>query len=116
MLTVVDKREQIRIFVTGDAKKVIESFADRFDMKEQGVASRIYNWFGTLPLPVQKWVVGLTDGDEGKGMKMFAKFLLEGDAKIRSIPFENQAPAAHDQTPGEQPEHTAGGRGGKKSR
>lgn len=78
MLTFVEDRKQIKIFISPDAKKVVEAFASQFDMKEIGVASRIYSWFGTLPLPVQKWITGLTDGSEGEGMKEFARMLMEG--------------------------------------
>ena len=67
----------MKIFVSPSAKQVVKQFAKSLDMSEQGVASRLYEWFGRLPRPVQKWVIGLTDGNEGIGMKMFAEELLK---------------------------------------
>lgn len=75
MIALVSKREMFRIFVTPEAKTVVEDFAEKFDMTEKGVASRVYMWFSTLPLPVQKWVTGLADSSEGEGMKQFAESL-----------------------------------------
>lgn len=72
----MDDREQIRIFVSGRAKSVVKKFAERYDMTEQGVASRIYERFGAMPLPVQKWFVGLLEGNEGGGLQQFADMLV----------------------------------------
>ncbi len=118
MIVVVDDRKQLKIFVHARAKKVVEAFAEKFDMKEIGVASRLYNWFGTLPLPVQKWVIGLTDGDEGEGMKEFAKMLA---ASTRTAPFKSIPPDAPAldvlaDKPAEQPERIGGSRGRGKSK
>jgi hypothetical protein len=76
MLTVVDTRKQLKIFVSTTAKDVVEKFAKRFDMTEQGVASRVYERFGAMPLPVQKWFVGLLEGNEGGGLQQFADLLI----------------------------------------
>lgn len=113
----VNDRKQIKIFVSAKAKKVVEDFAEQFDMKEMGVASRIYSWFGTLPLPVQKWITGLTDGDEGKGMQEFAKALT---SSARTKPFvsipKKKPQDAPDDPPVEAPGQTGGGRGSGRSK
>jgi hypothetical protein len=85
MLELVEDRKQLKIFVSPDAKKAVEAFAESFDMTEMGVASRIYEWFGSLPRPVQKWITGLTDANEGEGMKKFAAELLQAsEAKLET--------------------------------
>lgn len=84
-ISLVDERQQMRIFVSGTAKRSVVEFAARYDMTEQAVASRLYTWFGTLPAPVQKWVVGLFEGNEGDGMKLFAQSLI---AKTKLVPEE----------------------------
>lgn len=117
MLTFVEERKQLKIFVSVKAKKIVEDFAEQFDMKEQGVASRIYNWFGSIPLPVQKWIIGLTDGTEGQGMKLFAKALADGNIhRFPSIPPEPQSPGAPAAKPAEQPAHSEAGRASRKSK
>lgn len=91
----VKERKQLKIFVSLDAKKVVADFAEKFDMTEHGVASRFYRWFGTLPEPVQKWIVGLTDGAEGDGIATFARELMarSGRPPYPSIPPD--APTTH---------------------
>jgi hypothetical protein len=99
MIEFVDDRKQLKIVVTARAKKVVEEFSDKFDMTEIGVASRLYQWFGALPLAVQKWIVGLTDAGEGEGMRTFADRLLaaaEGPAKLKSIPRGERPESAPD--------------------
>jgi hypothetical protein len=78
MLVIVDERKQLKVFVSGGAKDAVERFAARFDMKEQGVASRIYEWFGRQPPAVQKWICGLVEGNEGEGMRLYAAELARG--------------------------------------
>lgn len=78
MLLVVSQREQFKIYVVPAAKEAVEKFCETYGQKEIWVASRLYEWFGRLPLPVQKWIVGLTDASEGEGMRLFAESLLEG--------------------------------------
>jgi hypothetical protein len=91
MLLIVDERKQLRIFVSGGAKKTVEDFAVRFDMKEQGVASRIYEWFGKQPPAVQKWICGLVEGNEGEGMRLFAAELARRSAKPDGPAFDEDA-------------------------
>lgn len=67
----------IKLKVTRRADDIVEAFALRHDMKKQGVVSRIYERFGGLPEAVQKWFIGLTDGNEGEGMRLFAEALQE---------------------------------------
>lgn len=49
----------IKVKVTAGAKAVISTTADALDMKEQGVASRIYEWFGRQSDDVRRAVLGL---------------------------------------------------------
>src|SRR3954467_11934146 len=76
MMALVDERKQVKIYVTGGAKKAIEGFADQYDMTETGVASRVYERFGALPAAVQKWFIGLTDAQEGHGMRQFCAEMM----------------------------------------
>jgi hypothetical protein len=55
----VSLKKVIKISVTPDAKKVIEQFAERHDMKEIGVASRIYQWFAAQDDVVRKAILGM---------------------------------------------------------
>jgi hypothetical protein len=83
MLTFVDNRKQLKIFVTPAAKKIVEDISEDFDMKEFGVASRIYEWFGRQPKAVQKWVLGFTDGTEADGLTEFAKQAMKIAARAK---------------------------------
>jgi hypothetical protein len=58
MLRVVDERKMLRLWVEGDAKGAVDAIAKREDMTVQGVASRVYQWFGLQDLLVQKWILG----------------------------------------------------------
>lgn len=58
MAKVVNYRT-IKIKVSPGAKAVISDTADALDMKEQGVASRIYEWFGRQSEDIQRTVLGL---------------------------------------------------------
>ncbi len=117
MLAFVDDRKQLKIFVSPKAKKVIEDFAEQFDMKEMGVASRIYSWFGGLPLPIQKWITGLSDGDESEGLRQFAEMLVRGK-RTKPFPstFDPPALPVPDAKPALPLGQTAGARGGGKSK
>lgn len=66
----------IRIGITKGAKQAVEDFSARYDMTEFGVASRLYERFASFPDPVQRWLVGLADGRESEGMRIFAEKLL----------------------------------------
>jgi hypothetical protein len=61
MLPSVDSqnRKIIKIAVTENAKAIIEAIASEHDMTEQGVASRIYEWFGRQSDEIQRGVLGL---------------------------------------------------------
>lgn len=60
------KKNVIPIAVDPEAKAVITAIAKRHDMKEIGVASRIYKWFSKQPDVVQKAVLDLLpEGYEG---------------------------------------------------
>lgn len=72
------EKKVIKLAVTERADDIVEAFAAKHDMLKQGVVSRIYERFGALPEPVQKWFIGLTDGNEGVGMREFAKMLAAG--------------------------------------
>jgi hypothetical protein len=85
MLPFVADRKQLKIFVNSAAKEVVSAFANGFDMTEQGVASRVYEWFGRQPEDVQKWILGLVRGDEGTGMKRYARQLLSGRPAAEAI-------------------------------
>ena len=58
-MSLVAQRKVIRISVTSGAKKVIARWAAENDMKEIGVASRIYEWFGKQPEQIQRGILGL---------------------------------------------------------
>jgi len=58
-VSLVAQRKVIRISVTSGAKKVISRWAAENDMKEIGVASRIYEWFGKQPEQIQRGILGL---------------------------------------------------------
>lgn len=47
----------IRIKVSPAAKQIVEQIADAEDMTEQGVASRVYEWFGSLPRTIQLAII-----------------------------------------------------------
>lgn len=57
--SLVSTRKVIKIAVSQNAKKVITDTAKELDMKEQGVASRIYEWFGRQDDLTQKHVLSL---------------------------------------------------------
>jgi hypothetical protein len=56
-------RKIIKVAVTPSSKQVIERTAHDNDMTEQGVASRIYEWFGQQPPGVKALVLGLVPKD-----------------------------------------------------
>ena len=58
-MPLVAERKLIRINVTPTAKRVITDWAGSQDMTEIGVASRIYEWFGRQPEPIQRAILGL---------------------------------------------------------
>lgn len=91
MFSVKDKKDYkiVRIQVSESAKKAIKDFADEMDMKDVGVASRLYEWFGKQPLYIRKWVTGLLEGDDSRGAFEFAKTVLEDFAK-KSDPLEDR--------------------------
>ncbi len=61
----------IKMRVGPDAKRIIAATAKRLDMKEQGVAGRIYSWFARQPDVVQKGVLGLLpEGMESEVMRL----------------------------------------------
>ncbi len=78
-VSLVAQRKVIRISVTVGAKKVISRWAAENDMKEIGVASRIYEWFGKQPEEVQRGILGLY----GRLTPDVARMVLErmGDGK-----------------------------------
>ena len=80
----VDERKQIKIYVTGEAKDAVVSFAETFDMTETGVASRVYEWFGKQPLAVRKWITGLTDGNEASALNDFVRQFPAGTARSQT--------------------------------
>jgi hypothetical protein len=49
----------IKIKVTDGAHKVIKAEAEALDMKEQGVASRVYEWFGQQDEVMRRHVLKL---------------------------------------------------------
>jgi hypothetical protein len=83
MATEAEGRHVIRIAVSPGAKAAVENFAKHWDMKEMGVASRMYEWFARQPEDVQKWVQG-TSGREAIGMRLFAEQLLSATSPIFS--------------------------------
>jgi hypothetical protein len=52
-------RKIIKIEVTPEAKEVIAGVAEELDMKENGLAGRIYTWFGSQTDLVQKAILGI---------------------------------------------------------
>ncbi len=104
MLVIVDERKQLKVFVSPPAKNAVEKFAARFDMKEQGVASRMFEWFGRQPVAVQKWICGLVEGDEGEGMRTYAQQLMKPPKgpKLDEIAVDENGeplPGSSDQSP-----------------
>lgn len=93
------QKKVIKLAVTERADDVVEAFAAKFDMLKQGVVSRIYERFGALPEPVQKWFIGLTDGNEGEGMRLFAESLMVREDGSEGFPVESTGQAAS-QPPG----------------
>lgn len=79
----VDDRKQFKIYVSPDAKKIVEDFAKKMDMTEQGVASRMYTWFGKQPEPIQLLVLGIITAKEGEGIQAFAAHLLATTAHLK---------------------------------
>lgn len=59
-MIVMDERKILAIKVTANAKQVVEKIAEERDMKELGVASRIYEWFGQQDESVRRAVLGFT--------------------------------------------------------
>jgi hypothetical protein len=59
----VTERKSMKIAVTADAKRVVESIAHRDEMSEQAVASRIYQWFTEQPGVLQRLILGHIDND-----------------------------------------------------
>jgi hypothetical protein len=55
----VATRKIIKVAVSESAKQAIESVAGKHDMKEMGVASRVYEWFAAQEDVVQKGILRL---------------------------------------------------------
>jgi hypothetical protein len=78
----VNQRKIIKISVSPAAKVVIKRVADELDMKEIGVASRIYEWFGQQSDVVQKGVLGLyPDGLEVNVARLAMEHIATGIKK-----------------------------------
>ena len=77
-IRIVAKSIPMQIRVTRDAKAIIEGIAEDRDMKEIGVASRIYEWFGQQDPIVQRAVLGWTlDPNEvEKARKLFKPLVV----------------------------------------
>lgn len=58
MVVCVEQSQVIKIKVSPEAKRIIQSIADKEDMTEQGLAGRIYGWFADQPDIVQKAIIG----------------------------------------------------------
>lgn len=68
----------IKISVSADAKKVIRDFAVKHDMKEIGVASRIYTWFAQQDDVIRKGILGmLPEGYEPDIARLMARRLTK---------------------------------------
>lgn len=57
--TLMGDRKVFRIAVSPAAKSVIATWANRADMTEIGVASRIYEWFARQPDVLQRAILGM---------------------------------------------------------
>lgn len=73
IVRLVDEPRIIRIKVRPSAKAVIAEWAAATDMKEQGVASRIYEWFASQDESLQRAILGLFGPDTPD----IAKLILE---------------------------------------
>lgn len=51
------ERRTVRVVISPAAKEVVENYAEKEDMTETGVLSRIYERFGTLPEVFQDWML-----------------------------------------------------------
>jgi len=58
----MDDRKVTRIAVSPEANKVIGKWAQSTDMTKQGIASRIYEWFGGQREEVQRAILGMYGG------------------------------------------------------
>lgn len=74
----VQTKNVIKIAVSPAAKSVISGIARKHDMKEIGVASRIYEWFGQQDDVVQKAILRLLpEGYERKLLRSVLEDLAE---------------------------------------
>lgn len=75
----------IKIAVTDSGKATIKKLAARLDMKEMGVASRVYEWLGRQTDDVVvKGVLGLLpEGYEGEVVEVALKRLAAQSGKIK---------------------------------
>lgn len=55
----MNDKKVIRIAVSERAKQVVEGWAEQQDMTEVGVASRIYEWFGSQNEDLQRAILGM---------------------------------------------------------
>jgi hypothetical protein len=59
----VKDTKYIRIKVSQGAKRVVERISEAEDMTEQGIASRVYEWFGAQPKLIQLAIIGRYPAD-----------------------------------------------------
>lgn len=72
-----NERKVIRIVVSPRAKAIVEKWAAEHDMKETGVASRIYEWFGRQPDYVQRAILGFYGDRQPQILRDILKELAE---------------------------------------
>ncbi len=75
----MNDKKVIRIAVSERAKQVIEGWSEQQDMTEVGVASRIYEWFGSQSEDIQRAILGLYGSRTPDVAKMALQELAQPD-------------------------------------
>lgn len=80
---IMAERKIMKIAVTQSAKQVVAGWSREMDMTEQGVASRIYEWFGTQDEVVQRGILGMF-GDRAPDIaRMVLEDMAQRDSRDR---------------------------------
>lgn len=80
------QKKVLRIHVTPSAKSAVEKFADKNGMKQESVASRLYEWFGGQDDIVQRILTGLLGDAEPHAIRLMLERMAAGTPPERASP------------------------------
>lgn len=112
--TFVTERKIIKIAVPPESKRIVQAIAEANDMKEQGVAGRVYDWFSRQSPHLQLAIMGLLPDDLAReAIRIELEAMASSDADMQ--PYPAVIPPKPDQQQGSGERKQKGGRHGKRT-